>query len=45
MKIADTTTYGAFFNMMPDLYTISVTVQRPGSPPVVLDLKYDHRRE
>ena len=45
MKIADTTTYGAFFNMTPDLYTISVTVQRPGSPPVVLDLKYDHRRE
>ena len=45
MKIADTTTYGAFFNMTRDLYTISVAVRRPGSQPVVLDLKYDHRRE
>ena len=45
MKIADTTTYGGSFNMTPDLYTISVTVQRPGSQPAVLDLQYDHRRE
>ena len=45
MKIAGTTTYGGFFNMTPDLYTISVTVQRPGSQPAVLDLQYDHRRE
>lgn len=45
MKIADTTTYGAFFNLTADLYTIKVTVQRPGSQPVVLDFKYDHRRE
>jgi hypothetical protein len=44
MKIADTTTYGAFFNLTADLYTIKVTVQRPGSQPVVLDFKYDHRR-
>jgi hypothetical protein len=44
MKIADTITYGAFFNLTADLYTIRVTVQRPASQPVVLDFKYDHRR-
>ena len=44
MKIADTITYGAFFNLPADLYTISLTVPRPGSQPVVLDFKYDHRR-
>ncbi len=44
MKIADTITYGAFFNLTRDLYTIKLTVQRPGTQPVVLDFKYDHRR-
>lgn len=44
MKIADTITYGAFFNLTPDLYTIRLTIQRPGSQPVILDFKYDHRR-
>ena len=44
MKIADTITYGAYFNLTADLYTIRVTVQRPGSQPVALDFKYDHRR-
>lgn len=44
MKVADTITYGAFFNLTADLYTIKVTVQRPGSQPVALDFKYDHRR-
>jgi hypothetical protein len=44
MKIANTTTYGAFFNLSPDLYTIKLTVQRPGSQPVGFDFKYDHRR-
>jgi hypothetical protein len=44
MTISDTITYGAFFDLPPDLYTIRLTVQRPGSPPVVLDFKYDHRR-
>lgn len=50
MKIAgtitdgDIITYGAFFNLTRDLYTIRLTVQRPGSQPVVLDFKYDHRR-
>jgi hypothetical protein len=44
MKIADTITYGAYFNLTADLYTIRVTVQRPGAQSVVLDFKYDHRR-
>ena len=44
MKIADTTTYGAFFNLTPDLYKIRLTVQRSGSEPAVFDFKYDHRR-
>lgn len=44
MKIADTVTYGAYFNLTADLYTIKVTVQRPGAKPVVVDFKYDHRR-
>ena len=47
MKIADTTTYGTFVYLPgTDLYTITLTIQRPGSmQPVVLDFKYDHRRE
>lgn len=44
MKIADAISYGAIFNLYPDIYTIMLTVQRPGSPPVVLDFDYDHRR-
>ena len=44
MKIADTVSYGTYFNLTPDLYSIRVTVQRTGSQPVVLDFKYDHRR-
>lgn len=44
MKIADTLTYGAFFNLSADLYTIKLTVQRPGSQTVAFDFKYDHRR-
>jgi len=44
MKIANTITYGAYFNLVADLYTIRVTVQRPGAQPVVVDFKYDHRR-
>ena len=45
MKIADTITYGAFFNLTPDQYTVRLTVQRPSLQPVVLDFKYDHRRQ
>jgi hypothetical protein len=44
MKITDTISYGGYFNLTPDLYTIRVTIQRPGGKPVVLDFKYDHRR-
>jgi hypothetical protein len=44
MKIADSVTYGAYFNLTPDLYTIKVTVRRPGVEPVVLNFKYDHSR-
>lgn len=44
MRIADTVSYGTYVNLTSDLYTIKVTVQRPGAQPVVLDFKYDHRR-
>ena len=45
MSIADTTTYGGFFDLPgADFYTISLTIQRAGSQrPVLLDFKYDHR--
>lgn len=47
MKIADTTTYGTFVNLPgTDLYTIELTIRRSGSmEPVVVEFKYDHRRE
>lgn len=44
MKIADAISYGAFFNLIRDLYTINLTVQRPGAQPVILYFKYDRRR-
>ena len=44
MTITNTITYGAYYNMSADLYTISVTVPRPGSQAAVLDFKYDHRQ-
>jgi len=44
MKIADSLTYGAFFDLTRDLYTVRVTVKRPGSRDVTLDFKYDHRQ-
>lgn len=46
MRIADTITYGGFFELPgADIYTIRLTIQRPGSArPVILDFKYDHRR-
>ena len=45
MQIANTTTYGGFFDLPgADIYTIRLTIRRPGSQrPVVLDFKYDHR--
>ena len=46
MKLADTITYGGFFDLPgADIYTIRLTIRRPGSQrPVVIDFKYDHRR-
>lgn len=44
MQIADTITYGAFFNLGRDIYAIQVIVRRPGGKSVTLDFKYDHRR-
>ena len=45
MAIANKMTYGGFFELPgADLYTIRVTIKRPGSQgPVVLDFRYDHR--
>jgi len=43
MKIADTVTFGTFFDMPPDLYRISLAVQRPKSRPVMVNFTYDHR--
>ena len=45
MKIADTTAYGAFVYLPSvDVYTIRLTIHRPGSQqPVILDFNYDHR--
>ena len=45
MEIAGTTTYGGFFNLPGrDLYTVKLTVERPGGArPVTFQLKYDHR--
>lgn len=41
MQSANTITYGAFFNLPgADLYTIKLTIQRPGSPqPVTVEFK------
>lgn len=45
MSIADTVTYGCFFTLPEDIYTIRVKVRRNHrEEPVVLDFKFDHRR-
>ena len=46
MEIANTISYGGFFDLPGrDLYTIRLTIERPGQPnPVSLELKYDHRQ-
>jgi hypothetical protein len=45
MEIAHTISYGGFFDLPGrDLYTIGLTIERPGQPkPVSLEFKYDHR--
>lgn len=47
MRIADTTTYGAFVYLPgADLYTIRLTTLRAGmTRPAVTEFKYDHRRQ
>jgi len=46
MQIAGTTTYGGFFDLPgADLYTIKITIERPGSQrAVTMIFRYDHRR-
>jgi hypothetical protein len=46
MEIANTVTYGGFFDLPGrDLYTIRLTIERPGQPnPVSLQFKYDYRQ-
>lgn len=44
VSIADAIAFGALFNLYPDLYTITVTLQRPDSQPVTVNFTYDHRR-
>lgn len=44
MRIADAVSFGAFFTLTPDVYTIRLTVERPGAQPVTVEFKYDHRR-
>lgn len=45
MKIAGTVTYGGYLKLPEDLYTIRISVNRPGvAQPVALDFKFDHRR-
>lgn len=46
MEIAGTISYGGFFNLPGrDLYTVRLTIERPGAARAVeLNFKYDHRR-
>jgi hypothetical protein len=45
MLIADTTTYGGFFDLPGyDIYTVKLTIERRGTSPAVLQFKYDHRQ-
>jgi hypothetical protein len=45
VQIAGSAAYGGFFGLPgSDLYTVSLTVERAGANPVVLDFTYDHRR-
>lgn len=45
MRIADTVTYGGYFDLPgDDRYTIRVEIRRPGRPrPVRAEFVYDHR--
>ena len=47
MSIAGTITYGGYFDLPgPDLYTIGLTIKRPGAAlPITLKFTYDHRNQ
>ena len=47
MTIAGTLTYGGYFDLPgPDLYTIVLTIKRPGAAqPITLKFTYDHRNQ
>jgi hypothetical protein len=45
MQIAGSAAYGGFIDLPgSDLYTVNLTVERPGVSPAVVEFKYDHRR-
>jgi hypothetical protein len=45
MQIADTTTYGGFFDLPGfDIYAVNLTVERGTARTAVLQFRYDHRR-
>jgi len=44
MEIAQTPTYGGFFNLPGrDIYTVKLEIQRPGTKAVIVNFKYDKR--
>jgi hypothetical protein len=45
MQIAGSAVYSGFVDLPgSDLYTVNLTVERPGASAVVVEFKYDHRR-
>ena len=45
IQIAGSAAYGGFVDLPEsDLYIVSLTVERPGTSPILLEFKYDHRR-
>ena len=45
MQIAGSVAYSGFVDLPEsDLYTVSLTVERPGGGPILLEFRYDHRR-
>jgi hypothetical protein len=45
MQVTGSAVYGGFFELPGSApYTVSLTVERPGATPVVLEFRYDHRR-
>lgn len=45
MQIAGSAAYGGFADLPEsDIYSVSLTIKRPGASPILLEFKYDHRR-